>query len=1121
MSTSDEGLNQPITDPLTGAYSRALLASRLAEELGRAARGGTGCSLFLFDVDHFKSINDSYGHPRGDDVLREMVQRIQGLVRTYDSLYRYGGDEFVLLLPETARVDAIRVGLRLVDGVRSVPFAGDPPLTVSVSLGVASFPDDASDADGLLQTADRRNYLAKGRGRACAVADDVEGKDRAASSRLLERDTPLSEVQEFLTRLMIEPYGALRVSGDRGAGCTRFMAEVAKLGRLRGYHIIALASDPEAPPAPPPPDVPLLVTADRGTASRAGRFVAQLLDREPPPPRLGVVYAADGWIDTGLGVDIPVLAVVELVPWTPAALRIWLRTILASEPSATLVTWLMRLSGGLPARAERELDRLTARGGLLSGNGGCTVAPAILEARGGRRRKLPQPVTELVGRRQETGQVAQLLTGARLVTLTGPGGIGKSRLSLAVGAAVADGFADGVVFVPVAEATSIDLVITALASALEVTEVPDQALLDSVAEAICEQSILLVIDNFEQVVAAAPVLSTLLAAAPRLRILVSSRERLSLYGEQVYAVPPLPVVDLDTLPPDLDPVPAALARSPALALFHTRARAANHTFTLRPDELSGALELCGRLDGLPLAIELAAAHCDTLTPEEMLAQLSDHVDLAGSGPRDVPDRQQTLRKAIDWSLNLLDCSDLRLFTDLGAFSGGCSLDAVAAIYTESESNTGTEADLAKRLDGLCAKSLLQVEPGKVNERRYRMLETIRVYAAERFSADPERDRVRARHAAYYARFAAACADNLTGADQAHWASRVEQDYPNLRSAFELLVHSDAAAAATVVLGLWRFWRNGRHIGEGREWLRRVRESGERIDDSVHGRVLHASAILAAAQDENDAARTLAQESLRLALQAGEAGDQAQAHNALGIAAMGVGDYLVARGHFQSCLQTCSDLDEPLGMAIAYGNLSRVALRVGDVAEAGAHVARCLEIERAVGNIRGIQMALTCQGEILLARQDISAAQHALQESLALSRALGDVFGEAMALHQLGQAARMKGDEPEAIRLTTQALVLRHGVGDREDLAISLDTIAVLTSSRDAELAGRLLGAADVLRQRHRLPVPAGLAAQRDSTRQRLSDDLGEPRLAQAFAMGRLMSLDLLMDEVGVFADAQP
>src|SRR5689334_5574121 len=239
MSTDGDDRSQAIRDPLTGAYSRGLLDSRLDEEISRASRSHTGCALFLFDIDYFKSINDAYGHQRGDEILAQLTERINGLVRGYDVLFRYGGDEFVLLLPETDKADATRVALRLAEGVKEEPYAGEPPLSVSVSVGVAAFPDDAADAEGLLAAADRRNYIAKHRGRACAVADDVEADVRPVSSRLLERDLQLGLAREFLTRIAIGERGSLAVTGDRGAGFSRFLEELARAGQLRGFDVVA------------------------------------------------------------------------------------------------------------------------------------------------------------------------------------------------------------------------------------------------------------------------------------------------------------------------------------------------------------------------------------------------------------------------------------------------------------------------------------------------------------------------------------------------------------------------------------------------------------------------------------------------------------------------------------------------------------------------------------------------------------------------------------------------------------------------------------------------------------------------------------------------------------------
>jgi diguanylate cyclase (GGDEF)-like protein len=1118
MATDDDS-SQSIKDPLTGAYSRGLLGPRLAEELSRASRSDTGCALFLFDLDYFKSINDAYGHQRGDQILCQLTDRVGTFIRGYDVLFRYGGDEFVLLLPDTQKADAVRVALRLTQGIKAEEFPGDPPLTVSVSLGVAAFPDDATDATELLAAADRRNYLAKHRGRACAVADDVETEARPASSRLLERDVPMGTTRNFLTRVAIGEDGALAVTGERGSGFSRFFEEVARAGRLRGYDVIA-ATDPAAvDPAQfsGPSDRPLLLVLDADLDRRVPALVAEL--RRP----LGVVVRTPS-LDGTAGPGLPVLDTVELHAWSSAAVRIWLRTTLQGEPDPVLVDWLTGRTGGLPARVEREIERLTERDSLLRGeHGGWSLSPALL-TRSAPRRPLPKPLTELVGRQHETGQVAQLIAERRLVTLVGPGGIGKTRLSLAVATAVADTFPDGVLFVPLAAARTEAEVIAAIAQALDLAEVPGQALADTVAEHLADQSVLLVFDNFEQALDGAAALGDLLGAAPGVKVLASSREKLSLYGEQAYRVPALALPDLTTLSQG---VPAALASSPALALFNVRARAAAFDFVLTTDNLAATAALCHRLDGLPLAIELAAAHSDMLSPAEILAQLTDRLDLPGSGPRGVPARQQTLRGAIDWSYTLLDPQDQDLLPRLGVFGGGCRLDAVQAVASTDQDPD----ELAKRLSRLADKSLVRIEPDPDEQNRYVLLETVRAYALERLDERPDAAAVRDAHALHFGLFATRAGAGLTGPDQAAWARRVQSEYQNLRAAFELAVRgAEPDVAVEVTVGLWRYWRNRGQFSDGREWLDRVL-AGE-LTDGRRARVLHAAAVLAAAQDDHERASTLARESRERALTAGDQRTAAQAGNALGIAMLTGGRHAEARAVFAECLSTWQRLNDPHGTAMAHGNLAMVALRLGEVDPASWHTSECLRLERAQGNTRGIMLALLCLGEISIIRLDLDAAHTDLDEALALSRQIGDVFGEAMALHQLGLAALRSGDLRLAATQVAAGLGLRRDLGDRDDLSISLDTLAQLLATGAGPpgdvtdgpaaggsaggapvLAARLLGAADGLRARHRLNPPSGpAAADRAATLTRLEVVLDPAAVAAARTTGAHASLDTIVNE---------
>jgi predicted ATPase len=891
------------------------------------------------------------------------------------------------------------------------------------------------------------------------------------------------------------------VRGEPGSGHTRFLTEIATVARMRGYDVRKV-TEPGGPG-----DADTLLVADTVDGPVIGAAVSALARG---PGALGLVYAATATSDPDP--VLPVLASVDLDPWSPAALKIWLRATLHGEPSRTLVTWMARNSGGLPAAAARELNRLRGRSGLVpTGSGGWTVAPSLL-GRPRRRTTLPAPMTPLVGRTAERDRVVRLLDSARLVTLIGPGGIGKTRLSLAAAAAVAERFDDGAVFVPLADTHADELVMPAVAHALQVPEVPGEPLAQTLAEHLSDSSMLLVLDNFEQVVGAAAELGRLLAAAPNVVALVTSRERLSLYGEQVYRVPPLAVPDLSELPAGEEGVARALAESPAVALFAQRARACEPDFALTADTLPAVTALCRRLDGLPLAIELAAARIDEWSPRALLMHLGEHLDALGDGPRDLPARQQTLRGAIDWSYDLLPPADQRLFAALAAFAGGFTAESALAVAEPAVVDGARRtAALAERLAGLVDKSLLTVESSD-DQARFGMLETIRAYAAARLAESPEADEIRERHAAYFAAFASEAATGLVGAEQAEWSDRIEREYQNLgaASAWSLPTHAERAAA--ICLGLWRFWRHGSHIGEGRERCDQVL-AGTLPDGKPRAMLLHAAAVLATTQDDHETAARYGHACLALAGALGDEGMNAHARNVLGIAAVGSGDYDLATVHFKASLTSWHGMGDDRGTAMALGNLTKVALRLDDIAAAGRYADQCLKLERAAGNTRGISMALECQAQIRLARGEIDAAREASAEALTLSRELGDLFGEASALHYLGLTARAAGDRTEALRRLTAALALRHEVGDREDLAVSLDHVAAIVVETDPELAIRLVGAAGAVRERHRLPIPHEAEVLRKPTLAAARAILGEGQFVVAWAAGRSTPLDLVVDQV--------
>jgi predicted ATPase len=646
---------------------------------------------------------------------------------------------------------------------------------------------------------------------------------------------------------------------------------------------------------------------------------------------------------------------------------------------------------------------------------------------------------------------------------------------------------------------------------------------------LAETSILLVLDNFEQALGAAPLIGEMLSSIAALQVLATSREPLDLYGEQVFTVPPLPLPDVSGLPPGAAGVAQARHDSPAVALFEQRARNALAEFELSAETLPVVIALCRRLDGLPLAIELAAAQIDRMEPAALLDHLGRHLGTLGAGPSNRPQRQQTLRGALEWSYDLLDAEQRRDFAALSVFLGGCTseaADAVAELTGPPPRPADAPPDRAdwleiatRRLDRLVRKSLLVVDIQDDGERRYRMLETVRAYATTMLASHYDAEAVHARHAVHYAGLAERAAAGLESPDQVRWVDRLERDYPNLRSAVSWALDAgDAGSARRICQGLWRYWRRGSHLVEGRLWLDRVLAMGD-LTGNQRARLLYPAAVLAATQDDHETATRLGWQGLRLAEADDDLPTIAQARNVLGAAALAAGQYADAAEHFRHSLAICRKTGEARGTTIAMGNLAKLSLRIGAIDEAGDYIAQCLELERAAGNSGGILLGLECQGEILRAQGRLPEARAVLAEGLALSRDLGDLFGEAMARHQFGEVAAAEGDRPAALAHFLAAIRLRNEVDDREGLAVSLECVAEATVGADPDLAVRLLAAADALRESHRLPVPPEQEPRRETVLRAARLSRGDPAVTAARQAGRHTPLDLVLDQLHDLAPA--
>src|SRR6266852_4875421 len=437
--------------------------------------------------------------------------------------------------------------------------------------------------------------------------------------------------------------------------------------------------------------------------------------------------------------------------------------------------------------------------------------------------RLPAPLTPLVGREQEIAAVCALLwrPEVRLVTLTGTGGVGKTRLALGVAAAVNADFADGICFVALAPLIDPGLVLSTIAQALGVQEQGSRPLLEGLQDHLREKQLLLLLDNFEQVVSAAPVVAELLVAAPRLRVLMTSRTSLHLSGEHEFAVPPLSLPDLRDLPP-LD----RLTQYGAIRLFIERAQAVKSDFALTKENAAAIAAICHQVDGLPLAIELAAGRSKLFSPQALLPRLRNRLKLLVGGAQDLPLRQQTLRGTIAWSYDLLDQAEKILFRRLAVFVGGCTLEAAEAVC---HPDRDLEGDVLDAVERLVDKSLLRQEAQADGEPRLLMLETIREYALERLAASGETEATRRRHADYYLALAEQAEPLLAGEQQVPWLNRLEQEHENLRAALTWVfqeaggadLHLKAALreqTLRLVGALWSFWYIHCHYREGKQWL---------------------------------------------------------------------------------------------------------------------------------------------------------------------------------------------------------------------------------------------------------------------------------------------------------------
>jgi predicted ATPase/transcriptional regulator with XRE-family HTH domain len=727
---------------------------------------------------------------------------------------------------------------------------------------------------------------------------------------------------------------------------------------------------------------------------------------------------------------------------------------------------------------------------------------------------LPVQLTSFVGRAIEVPRIRDMMLTpeVRLLTLTGPPGTGKTRLALQVAAQQLDEFEDGVFFVSLAPIGDPALVISEIAQSLGVTIVGTPSLLEAVESYLSARNMLLVLDNFEQVAEAAPTVADLLTKAPGLKVMVTSRVPLHIRGEKEYSVPPLQLPNTQDLPP-LD----RLSRYEAINLFTQRAKDVRADFELTGDNASAVAQICSRLDGLPLALELAAARVKLLSPQAILARLEGRLALLTGGPRDLPARQRTLRGAIEWSHDLLDDEEKKLFRRLGVFVGGFTLEAADAICSYEPASTSSYPGILEGIASLVDKSLVQQREGVGAEPQFTMLETILAYSRDKLAESGEEEETRRRHALYFVGLAEEANLKVWGPTEESSLDRFDEEHDNLRAAIQWS-HSrvDGLEIELRLVGaLGRFWEFRSYSVEGRQRIASALSRPESRQPEV--KLLRAWALLQAAtlaywHTDYSAAQSAAEEALRTFTELGNKQGIAVALTDLSDIFRSLGDYDKALGLGLQALEISRGLADPLGTLVSLIMVGWAEIRPGYYDQAAVHIEEALSIGRQLDAPNRTAFALAGLAEVKLRQGDYESADNLLEEALALHRATGFRWGIAATLGTIAWIALRRKDYRRSRGMLAESLAMRNELSDKGGIAWCLERFAdIEIATADLLTAAHLLGAASSVREATGAVVDIPDQAEYDRTIELLRSRFGEEAFGRAYQEGRAMSMEQAME----------
>ena len=1074
-------------DFITGVFSRSLLSERMDQEVGRSLLGNFSVSLLMLDIDHFKSINDAFGHSRGDQALAEVAGLIKSQIRQTDEVFRYGGDEFVVLLPETNKHQAAMLATRILNHINESRLSGEPPIMLSVSIGVANYPEDAESASELFEKADRRHYKSKELGRARITTHEGESVPFAegpSPSRLIERDHSLSLLKNFLDTDNEQPYNVLRVTGKKGVGHTRFLEEARSLFSLRGYASLKLGGTPG------------LQLRVRGAVSEA------LRDWEPTPKHLsgqgvsqtaaqlieqkklnGLVILIDDWQsldphsrevihyllngsglprviimytdDGNLPVPLPQITRdkiidIYLYPISDAGVRIWLRNVIRQELPNQVLQLIAEMSEGLPTRLSlltRWLD--SEHRTLLDVNNIPSLLvrlegefSRILKEWENRRASIPASLPTLFGREDEITLLKKTLSEKPIVALVGTNGIGKTRLALQSAIELLDHFDDGVHFISFENFAASQLFAVSIAHSLKIKLDPRLETFEQLLEQLSTKKILLILDGFDKVMDEALLLEQIAERAPSVKILITATRSPGLTSVRVIEVGGLP------FPHEQDPHPENF---PAVQLFLERAR---FTSNAEPDLVSIG-RICRLLDGSPLGIEIASTWVNTLTCEQIAQHIEKNLSFLTSNEKIGPRR--SLTAVFDSVFDMFSATEIRTLISLGIFKGGFSREAAAQV-------TGASPFF---LDALAAKLLIHHNGPKF----FRSNGPFALYLLEKLRADPPLlEEITSRFLTYYL-------DLLKEYDQSnlqHTNRDILPEVDNLRNAWSLALDSSALIQIEPLLPVWMtFLRNRGWFHEAIESLTAVDSKcagdrsllimrvgaknylgefyyhlGRHLDgitalndglsllreNGLEGTKEQASIYLLLANNYGSLgwhveAKDICLKGMEIAEKAGELSLAFQFANTLGVGEYLVADYPNAILYTRLALDMAIQLYDNGKIVQALNNLGNMLYESGDIQQARLTQARALEYLPGIDGLTLKASVLDTMGNILTASGEYESACRQFLQGLNLIR---DIDAAPLAVEMLvGLAELLNRMGERSLALSFATVLAGHPAAARE------------------------------------------------------------------------------------------